>query len=314
MFSLKRKTLAIALALCGLQAAVTAQKSATTIQRVTVLGAGAHIEVEITASGPVTPQAQVITGPDRLIIDFPNAIPGSSLRNLAVNRGDVKNVRVGLFASAPPVTRVVVDLSAAPHYQVFPSGKTVIVKLSPDGATPPLTSASAVVPMTTTPAVPAVVVPAPKPVPKFRVDFHNGNLTIWSDKATLAEILNEVHRRTGAEVPIPAGAEQERVAADMKPMPAREALATLLNGSRFNFVMVGSAQDSAQLRGVFLTPKTGGVGISVTPTTYSVASKQPQMAENDPDQDPGPPPGADNNANNMPDAPAPEDAPQQPQQ
>ena len=156
------------------------------------------------------------------------------------------------------------------------------------------------------------MVPAPKPAPKYRVDFRNGNLTIWSDKATLAEILNEVHRRTGAEVPIPAGADQERVAADMKPMPAREALATLLNGSRFNFVMVGSAQDSSQLRGVFLTPKTGGVGISVTPTTYSVANKQPQVAEADADQDPDPP---ENNANNMQqDAPAPEDAPQQPQQ
>ena len=50
MSSWKRNALALALALGGLQAAVTAQKIATTIQRVTVLGAGEHIEVEITAS------------------------------------------------------------------------------------------------------------------------------------------------------------------------------------------------------------------------------------------------------------------------
>jgi hypothetical protein len=57
---------------------------------------------------------------------------------------------------------------------------------------------------------------------------------------TLAQILFEVHRRTQAEIAIPAGAEQEEVIADLGPAPARDVLGALLNGSSYNFIFVGN--------------------------------------------------------------------------
>ena len=76
--------------------------------------------------------------------------------------------------------------------------------------------------------------------PTVTVTFENGLLRILADKATLAQILFEVQRQTRAEIAIPAGAEQEEVVADLGPAPARDVLASLLNGSSYNFIFVGS--------------------------------------------------------------------------
>lgn len=98
-------------------------RTVPSIQRVRVLRIGGQVEIEIEASDRVVPQANMITGPDRLIVDFVNAVPGAQLRNQAVHSGDVKNLRVGLFSKNPPVTRVVLDLNEPQAYQVFPRAK-----------------------------------------------------------------------------------------------------------------------------------------------------------------------------------------------
>jgi hypothetical protein len=72
------------------------------------------------------------------------------------------------------------------------------------------------------------------------VTFENGMLSIHADKATLAQVLFEVQRQTQAEIAIPAGAEQEEVAAELGPAPARDVLGSLLNGSPYNFIFVGN--------------------------------------------------------------------------
>src|ERR1700737_953326 len=88
------------------------------------------VEIEIEASDRLVPQTQVLTGPDRLVVDFPNALPGAGLRNQSVNRGEVKSVRICLLQSNPPVTRLVLDLKTPQSYQIFPYGRTVIIKVS----------------------------------------------------------------------------------------------------------------------------------------------------------------------------------------
>jgi AMIN domain-containing protein len=260
--------------------ASAAVSSATTIRSVVVLGAGNTLEVEVIGSGPITPQAQVVTGPDRVILDFPNTVPDAELRNQVVNRGELKGVRVGRFSDNPPVTRVVLDLKTAHGYQLFPSGKTVIVKLaSADGTqSQPIAAQTAVVPVAPPPP------PAPPP-PRFRVTYTNNKLKVWADKATLAEVLNEVRHRTGADVIIPPGAGQEPIVADLGPAPAREVLSTLLNGSSFNFVIVGSDRDSSELRGVFLTMRNGG-GLDSSIAYPAIAVSQAQQPE--PDMPPQP--------------------------
>jgi len=72
------------------------------------------------------------------------------------------------------------------------------------------------------------------------VTFVNGMLRIRAEKATLAQVLFEVQRQTQAQIAIPAGAEQEEVVADLGPAPARDVLASLLNGSPYNFIFVGN--------------------------------------------------------------------------
>src|SRR6266568_9175056 len=101
----------------------------TSVRTVKVLGSMDAVEIEVEASDRIVPQTQVLTGPDRLVVDFPNAVPSNQLRSQSVDRGEVKDLRIGLFQSKPPITRVVIDLKSAQSYQVFPSGRTVIIKI-----------------------------------------------------------------------------------------------------------------------------------------------------------------------------------------
>jgi len=239
------------------------------IRRVQFLGNQTALEIEIEASEHMAPQAQVLTGPDRLVVDFPNAVPGNQLRSQSVNRGGVKDVRVGLFTANPPVTRIVFDLNAAQSYQIFSAGRTVMVKLSGEAVDhsagvddfpengPPVTRPGLV--NTNFPARPLPLSTAQASArPSLDVSFKDGLLAIRSNKASLSEVLYAVHQQTGADIAVPAGAEQERVAADIGPGPAAEVLAHLLNGSRFNFLILNSASDARVLDRVILSPRGEG--------------------------------------------------------
>jgi hypothetical protein len=383
--------------------------------------ADAGLTVEIQTSGArVAPNTQVITDPDRIIVDFPGALPAAALHALKVNEGALTGVRTGLFFNNPPITRVVLDLAEPQSYQISTTGNGVVVKLSPakvnsaktsaktnagtpnpdapnsnspsptaqnsgvpnsggpnSGTINPVNSNSvklnpaqsspaksslansspvqsnavksnpatlksvkstaagtaklnsaklsldlgagvvierypiapgARTPMSA-PATTAIVATAPKPAaaspargigpvgpnvatvniptvnaatvdvptvsvpqviseaaaappldpiaeegappkPAMSVTFANGMLSIRTEKATLAQVLYEVQRQTQAEIAIPAGAEQEEVAANLGPAAARDVLASLLNGSGYNFIFIGSQE---RLERVILT-------------------------------------------------------------
>jgi hypothetical protein len=292
-------------------------KSVALIRKVSLLNVGNNVELEILASAPVVPQSQVVAAPNRLVIDFPNAQPGSELHSLNINRGDLKNVRVGLFSTNPPVTRVVLDLTEAASYRIFPSGKTVIIKFDAKldaksgatiGGTGHLQTVSSLS-SSSSGATPVVIseddMPLTLPIqPKAHVEVHfnRGMLSIHVDQGTLAEVLNEVHRQTGADIPIPPGAQQERIVADIGPAPARDAMAALLNGSHFNFVIVGSDRDANELRSVLLTSKQGGASMPAggdVAQEYSATNQPPdvnaaprimQPQEDPPDDTPPPAP------------------------
>ena len=243
----------------------------TSVRGVKILGSKDAVEIEIESSDRVVPQSQVLTGPDRLVIDFPNAVPGAQLRSQSVDRGEVKDVRVGLFQSKPPVTRVVLDLKTAQSYQVFPYGRTTIIKImggGPDAAAgvdnfpPEQAKHPGLVAANYTTGAERIQVEPAKPL---EVTFRDGQLTIRANKATLSEVLFAVQQRTGAEVAIAAGAEQEKVVVDIGPGPAPEVLARLLNGSRFNFLILSAANDPRQLDRVILSPRTEGNNVAPLP-------------------------------------------------
>ena len=204
------------------------------VQRVIVHGTESAIEVEIQASAAIVPQSQAITGPDRIVVDFPGALPAAELRAMNVNRGVLKSIRAGLFSSNPPVTRVVLDLSEPQVYQIFSVRNLVMLKVGAAKAGVPAGNDA-----TLTPAASENVPAAPSKAP-VEVTFQDGLLKIHTERATLAQVLFEVQRQSGVEIAIPAGAEGEEIAVELGPAPAREVLAALLNGSRYNFIFVGN--------------------------------------------------------------------------
>src|SRR5689334_21417484 len=106
-------------------------------------------------------------------------------------------------------------------------------------------------------APPAPPAPPPTleqmPAQPPQVSYLNGQLTIISRNSTLADILHSVAHLTGAAIELPPGAGFERVAGRMGPGPARNVLAELLNGSRYDYVMVASTTNPGRLRHVILT-------------------------------------------------------------
>ncbi len=246
--------------------AITSLRAQTSVRTVKVLGSKDSVEIEVEASDRIVPQTQVLTGPDRLVIDFPNAVPSDQLRSQSVDRGEVKDVRIGLFQSKPPVTRLVLDLKTAQSYQVFPSGRTVIIKVMGGAGdasvqvdsfpSEPAKRPGLVVATYTTRVEAARLVTAEQPA--LEVTYRHGLLGIIAHKATLSEVLYAVQQRTGAEVSIASGAEQERVVAELAPGPAPEVLARLLNGSRFNFLILSAVDDPGKLDRVILSTRPEG--------------------------------------------------------
>ena len=111
---------------------------------------------------------------------------------------------------------------------------------------------------TTTQSQPSEVLPlAPEQRPAARpiVIFENGNLTIMANNSKLEDILDIVGEKTGAVIDLP-GAAPERVVSQLGPGKARDVIASLLNGSHFNYVVVGTETDADAVARVVLTAKS----------------------------------------------------------
>jgi hypothetical protein len=132
--------------------------------------------------------------------------------------------------------------------------------------------------------VPLPAGPTGKPVPQMplesvtaiapQVTYHGGQLTILAPNSTLGDILRAVRKQTGAEMDIPPNA-TERVVTNLGPGPAREVVAELLNGSRFNYVLLGSSADMNLLTRVVLVAKTDAGSPGEQPPG-NIARAQPQ--------------------------------------
>lgn len=281
--------------MCVLGGFASAQIS---VRSVTVLGTKDVVEIEVEASARIVPETRVLTGPDRLVVDFPNSIPGAQLHSQSVDRGEVKNVRVGLFQAKPPITRLVLDLKSAQSYQIFPYGRTVMIKVSGgETAVEAVANASSAQPIPANSTQQAQ--PAPPPEPELVVSYHDGLLGIRANKASLAEVLTAIQQRTGADISMAAGVEQEKVAVSIEPAPASEVLARLLNGSKFNFLILNSPDDSRKLDKVILTLRPEGSVVPLPmlendPAVQEVAPPPEPQPPNVPPVQPPPPAGPSN--------------------
>jgi hypothetical protein len=144
------------------------------------------------------------------------------------------------------------------------------------------------------------------PASPAKVSYQGGLLTISAQNSTLGEILRDVRKLTGASIEIPQGSGgSERVVTHLGPGAPRDVLAGLLNGSSFNYVMLGSSADPGAVTSVILTAKSGepqaqtAANVSENNPSTNAPPMPPNrfpqpMALNQ--QNPGPQPGQPGNA------------------
>jgi hypothetical protein len=181
---------------------------------------------------------------------------------------------VGLLLAAPVLmAQTVAAPATAPPVASSNNSETVTVptpnhhshktqKAPPPMVLPPLPSGPLrQMPMDMIPATPA------------KVSYQGGMLTISAQNSTLGEILRDVRKLTGASIEIPASGGNEHVVTHLGPGTPRDVLVSLLNGSSFNYVMIGSSSDPAAVASVILTPKEPVAGQG--PTAIANANVNP---------------------------------------
>lgn len=167
-----------------------------------------------------------------------------------------RSMALGLLLAVPALfAQTAADSTAAPdaasttspHHNTHKAPTPVVLPQMPSG---PLSQ----VPMDQIPATPA------------KVTFQGGLLEISAQNSTLGEILRNVRKLTGASIDIPQGsnAANERVVTHLGPGAPRDVLAVLLNGSSFNYVMVGSSSDPTAVSSVLLSVKPSATGENKT--------------------------------------------------
>jgi len=100
-----------------------------------------------------------------------------------------------------------------------------------------------------------------------------------------------VQTQTGASLELPPGAESERVVANLGPGNAKDVLASLLNGSKFNYVILGKPDNSGGVQKVILMAKSASLGraapgqpAAVRPAPVQPAAVRPAPVQPAPEQ------------------------------
>jgi hypothetical protein len=105
--------------------------------------------------------------------------------------------------------------------------------------------------------------PPPPPTPEQgpssppEVSYQAGQLIIVARNSTMGDVLNAVKQKTGASVEMPP-ASTERVVGKFGPGAPRDVMAQLLNGSHYDYVLLGSPADPGALKKVVLMARVSG--------------------------------------------------------
>lgn len=162
------------------------------------------------------------------------------------------------------------------------------------------------------PAEPVVQAPPPppptpeqSPASAPQVNYQDGQLTIRSDNSTLSSIFSALKAHMGITVEGPGSTSSDRVATQIGPGTPRDVLDTLLENSKYDFILLGEPGNPSSVQKVVLTARSSGAP-GTQSAVASAAPNRPGGAANfqrgnipqpDPDQE-------------MPDAEIPDDASQ----
>jgi type IV pilus assembly protein PilQ len=111
------------------QNSAAAQKpgATTRISKISVARGGDGLNIEISGSGPMTAKTMKLTHPDRVVVDIPNSVLQGRAREIPVNSGEIKSVRVGRYQEG--MTRIVVDMAHMRDFQIAPEGNKLVVSM-----------------------------------------------------------------------------------------------------------------------------------------------------------------------------------------
>jgi hypothetical protein len=141
------------------------------------------------------------------------------------------------------------------------------------------------------------------------VVYQNGLLTIDAKNSTLSQVLHSVQAQTGASIEMPSSASNDRVMMQLGPGQPRDVLNTLLNGSKFNYIILGVTGNPGGVQKVILTTRQSTAipvntaqnnGPGPGQSQYQQPPEEPQEEEV-----PSPDPEADNQPDNPQAPPAP---------
>jgi hypothetical protein len=122
-------------------------------------------------------------------------------------------------------------------------------------ATPPTALPSQVAPGSTqSPGTPQPLTPAPDPPRHAEIIITHGLLQIRADNSSLNQILRSISHITGMK--ITGGVEEQRVFGNYGPAPLSTILATLLDGTGANILLLGGSAGNPPT--LVLTPRAGG--------------------------------------------------------
>jgi hypothetical protein len=169
------------------------------------------------------------------------------------------------FCLVGPLVTIAVCADQAPAVKAHRKSTKKGAKQSPQTKSP------SAVPSGPLQALPLDQIPSSAP----QVKYESHQLTIVSRNSTLGDILRAVKTQTGAEVEMPSNS-TERVVGSFGPGPARDVLASLLNGSHFNYVLLGSPANAAVLDRVILITKSGPDEVGSTVQASAVQPGNPQ--------------------------------------
>ena len=86
------------------------------------------IEISTRGKGAL-PRLSTLSDPDRVVMDFQDAVFSSDVHRIEVGRGAVKAVRIGEDAMQPPHARVVIDLTEKCDYELHTLANRVVLKV-----------------------------------------------------------------------------------------------------------------------------------------------------------------------------------------
>ena len=140
------------------------------------------------------------------------------------------------------------------------------------------------------PPAPAVPLrPSQMPAVPPRVILVDGALTIVAENSTMADIITQLRAATGIKIETIGGPSGERVAARIGPAPVRDVILSLVQGSGYDFIILGVEGQPNAVERVILTPKTasGAVAASAPPSRSSsgfntvYTPSQPEPSDDD---------------------------------